>query len=180
MWHLYTTCKVTSRPWGKNVISPRWCYIYIRLCVYGFSAHESSFIMYRVHTLLLVHSLPLMPFLSLCLSLSPVFSVSNFLCVSVFLPLFPMCVSPCFLSSLLPSCHMFLHLSQFISLAHCLPSGSLQWLTAYKQRVFGYGLKATHNQAHSLSLTYKEDFTSHVGNLHTSICSLTLKFTYWM
>lgn len=133
-------------------------------------------------TLLLVHSLPLMPFLSLCLSLSPVLSVSNFLCVSVFLPLFPMCVSPCFLSSLLPSCHMFLHLSQFISLAHCLPSGSLQWLTAYKQRVFGYGLKATHNhrQAHSLSLTYKEDFTSHVGNLHTSICSLTLKFTYWM
>lgn len=108
MWHLYTTCKVTSRPWGKNVISPRWCYIYIRLCVYGFSAHESSFIMYRVHTLekpsSLFLSLSLDTFASAlsatdALSFALSFSASSSLCLQL-----PLCLS--FSSSFFPCVYL--------------------------------------------------------------------------
>lgn len=125
----------------------------------------------------LCHWCPFFLSVSVSLQLSP---VSSFLCVSVFLPLFShvyISLFPFISSSFLP--HLSASLPIYLSCVlftqwHSAVTDSIQ------TRVSGCGLKATHNhkQAHSLSLTYKDDYTSHVGNLHRSICSLTLKFTY--
>lgn len=128
-----------------------YIYIHTHLCVWEckhvLNAHDSPFMMYGARPLgasppslsvsispsltfefLLQLSLLLMPFLSLHLSYPDALSVFIQLPSScLFFPSSPMCTSSSFLSSLLPSYHIFLHASQ---LYFCLANGCLQWLTA--------------------------------------------------